>query len=235
MKVCGGNSRDAAWLTSIQTAAESWSAERVLEWADQKYGERVAIASAFGIEGIALIDITARVWRKPRVFVLDTAFLFPETIRLMEKIEARYQIAVERVRPALTPQAQVAVCGPRLWKRNPDLCCYIRKVEPLRAKLATLDAWVTSVRRDQTPERASLAKIGWDSRFQLVKINPLADWSLERVWAYVRERGLSYNPLHDRQYPSIGCTHCTRAIHTGEDLRAGRWPGSAKRECGLHA
>src|SRR5438067_6984008 len=127
MKVCGGNSRDAAWLTSIQTAAESWSAERVLEWADQKYGERVAIASAFGIEGIVLIDITARVWRKPRVFVLDTAFLFPETIRLMEKIEARYQIAVERVRPALTPQAQVAVCGPRLWKRNPDLCCYIRK------------------------------------------------------------------------------------------------------------
>jgi len=206
-----------------------------LQWADETYGERVAIASAFGVEGIALIDIASRVWRQLRVFVLDTAFLFPETCRLVEQVESRYGISVERVRPELTPESQATLCGPELWKRNPDLCCYIRKVDPLTEKLATLDAWVTSIRRDQTPERAAIAQIGWDSRFQLVKISPLAEWPIERVWAYVRERNLPYNPLHDRQYPSIGCTHCTPAVLPGEDLRAERWPESAKRECGLHA
>jgi phosphoadenosine phosphosulfate reductase len=223
-----GCSLEAEWLGSIQAAAEGWPAERILQWANETYGERVAIASAFGVEGIALIDIASRVWQQLRVFVLDTAFLFPETSRLIDEVETRYGISVERALPALTPETQAALCGPELWKRNADLCCYIRKVDPLRSKPATLSAWVTSIRRDQTPERAGIAKIGWDGRFQLVQISPLADWSIERVWAYVRERGLPYNPLHDRQYPSIGCTHCTRAVHPGEDPRAGRWPESNK-------
>jgi phosphoadenosine phosphosulfate reductase len=214
--------------------AETWSAERVLRWADDNYGSGVAIASAFGVEGIALIDMAAQVWSGLRVFVLDTAFLFPETYRLIEQVEERYGVSVERVQPALTPADQAGKCGPELWSHDPDLCCQMRKVEPLRRKLASLQAWVTSIRRDQTPERASIRKIEWDPGFHLVKVNPLADWALERVWRYIRARKLPYNPLHDRRYPSIGCTHCTQAVEAGDDPRSGRWPGFAKRECGLH-
>jgi phosphoadenosine phosphosulfate reductase len=214
--------------------AEMWSPERVLRWAEDSYGSGVAIASAFGVEGIALIDIAAQVWSGLRVFVLDTAFLFPETYRLIEQVEERYGVPVERVLPVLTPAAQAGKCGPELWNHDPDLCCQMRKVEPLRRKLAGLKAWVTSIRREQTPERAGIRKVEWDPGFQLVKINPLADWPMDRVWRYVRARKLPYNPLHDRRYPSIGCTHCTQAVEAGDDPRSGRWPGFAKRECGLH-
>jgi phosphoadenosine phosphosulfate reductase len=218
----------------VQQDAETWSAEQVLGWADETYSEHAAIASAFGVEGIALIDMASGIWRSLRVFVLDTGFLFPETYRLIEQVEQRYEIAVQRIVPPMTPAAQDRICGLELWKRNPDLCCQLRKIDPLRQKLMGLHAWVTSIRRDQTQERSSIRKIEWDRQFQLVKINPLADWSAEAVWSYVRARKLPYNPLHDRHYPSIGCTHCTRAVDAGEDPRAGRWSGFAKRECGLH-
>ncbi|HEY6764469.1 MAG TPA: phosphoadenylyl-sulfate reductase [Candidatus Sulfotelmatobacter sp.] len=200
----------------------------------QAYGERMAIASAFGVEGVALIDMAAKVWKRFHVFVLDTGFLFPETHHVIGQVEARYGVSVEHVLPALTPEAQVQSCGPDLWNHNPDLCCQLRKMEPLRRKLSGLGAWVTSIRRDQTPERAGIQKIEWDVRFGLVKINPLADWTEERVWDYVHRHQLHYNSLHDRHYTSIGCTHCTRAVQPGESPRAGRWPGFAKRECGLH-
>jgi len=219
---------------AVQQEAETWSAEQVLRWTDETYGENAAIASAFGIDGIALIDMASRTWSRLRIFILDTGFLFPETYRLIEQIEQRYKVAVQRILPAMTPAAQERISGPELWKRNPDLCCQLRKVDPLRQKLTSLQAWVTSIRRDQTPERSSIHKIQWDRQFRLVKINPLADWSAERVWSYIRARELPYNSLHDRHYPSIGCTHCTRAIAPGEGSRAGRWPGFAKRECGLH-
>jgi phosphoadenosine phosphosulfate reductase len=182
-----------------------------------------------------LVDVAAQVWKQPRIFLLDTSFLFPETYRLVEQVEQRYQISVERVLPSLTPESQAEICGPELWKRDPDLCCQIRKVEPLRRKLAELRAWTTSIRREQTPARAQATKIEWDAQFSLVKINPLADWTQEMVWQYIRAQRLPYNPLHDLHYLSIGCTHCTRAVQPGEDARAGRWPGFAKQECGLHA
>lgn len=230
----GSGLHEASWVHA-SVEAEDWPPERVLLWAGHKYGDEVAIASAFGIEGIALIDMAAQVWRRLRVFVLDTGFLFPETYRLIEKVEQRYNICVERVLPALTPEAQALGCGPALWGSDPNRCCHLRKVEPLRGRLATLQAWVTSIRRDQTPERAGIHKIDWDEMFHLIKINPLADWSLDRVWRYVRSRDLPYNPLHDRGFPSIGCVYCTRAVAPGESPRAGRWPGFAKSECGLHA
>ncbi len=219
----------------LQVRAESWTAEQVLQWAFEAYGCDVAIASAFGAEGIVLIDLAAHVWPRPRVFLLDTSFLFPETCRLIEQVERRYGFSVERVLPSLAPEAQAELCGAELWKRDPDLCCLIRKVEPLQRKLAELRAWTTSIRREQTPARAQAKKIEWDLQFSLVKINPLADWSHERVWQYIRARQLPYNPLHDLHYPSIGCTHCTRAVEPGENARAGRWSGFAKQECGLHA
>jgi phosphoadenosine phosphosulfate reductase len=143
-------------------------------------------------------------------------------------------VTIERVFPLLTPEEQARVYGEALWKRNPDLCCNARKVEPLRRKLSQLDAWITSIRRDQTAARAGVRKIQWDEKFDLVKINPLADWTSKQVWRYIVAHDVPYNSLHDQNYPSIGCTHCTRAIRAGEDPRAGRWPGFAKTECGLH-
>jgi phosphoadenosine phosphosulfate reductase len=219
----------------IYEAMEQSSPEDILRWAFATFGEHVEIASAFGAEGIVLLDIAAKVKPDLRVFTLDTGFLFPETLRLMEKIEARYGITIERIKPQLTPAEQEIRYGPALWSRDPDACCNLRKIEPLRRKLSRLGAWITSIRRDQTAARASAAKVEWDAKFQLMKINPLADWSSDRVWNYIRENRLSYNPLHDRNYPSIGCTHCTRSVRPGEDPRAGRWAGFAKTECGLHA
>lgn len=221
-------------MKQLKAAAETWSAERVLNWAFDTFEDKVAISTALGNGGMVMIDIASKVHRKFRVFTLDTEFLFPETYNLMDQLERRYGIAIERAYPLLSPEEQERVHGPALWQHNPDRCCDLRKVEPLRRKLGELQAWITSIRRDQTSGRASAGKIEWDENFGLVKINPIADWSSRQVWQYIREHDLPYNPLHDLGYPSIGCTHCTRAVQPGEDERAGRWPGLSKTECGLH-
>jgi phosphoadenosine phosphosulfate reductase len=214
--------------------AETWSAEEVLEWAFQTFGTGVEIASGFGAEGVALIDMSARLRTGVRVFVLDTGFLFPETYALISEIEERYGIRIERVQPAITLEQQAQQLGAALWKRNPDQCCHLRKVEPLRKKLSGLQAWIAAIRREQTPDRAHARKLEWDTKFGLVKVNPIADWTADMVWEYIRANDVPYNPLHDRNYPSIGCTHCTRPVALGEEPRAGRWSGLAKTECGLH-
>ena len=218
----------------IHQLVEQWSPEDLLRWAFVTFGGYVEIASGFGPEGIALIDIAARVQPEFRVFTLDTDFLFPETYDLMQRIEKRYRIRVERLKSAMTPDEQERLHGSALWERDPDACCNLRKVEPLRNKLSHLRAWVTSIRREQTPARAGALKVEWDAKFHLVKINPLADWTAGKVWKYIHDHDLPYNPLHDRGYPSIGCTHCTRSVQPGEDARAGRWSGFNKTECGLH-
>jgi phosphoadenosine phosphosulfate reductase len=219
---------------AIVVDAESWSAGEVIEWGFARFGERIEMASGFGAEGMALLDIAVRVRPGLRLFTTDTDFFFPETYRLIDKVERRYGIRVERLYPDQTPEQQAAEHGDELWKRNPDLCCHLRKVEPLRRKLATLDAWITAIRREQTKARAGARKVEWDETHGLVKLNPLADWTHEQVWAYIRENDVPYNALHDRGYPSIGCTHCTRAVRAGEDSRAGRWAGMEKTECGIH-
>ena len=221
-------------VKTLQIAAETWNPERVLRWAFDTFGAAVAISSAFGVEGMAVIDIAAGVRKDFRVFTLDTEFLFPETYNLMDQVEQRYGIAIERVYSLISAEEQERVHGQALWTRNPDECCDLRKVEPLRRKLGELRAWVTSIRRDQTAERAGAGKIEWDEKFGLVKINPIADWSSKQVWQYIREHDVPFNPLHERNFPSIGCTHCTRAVRPGEDDRAGRWAGLSKTECGLH-
>jgi phosphoadenosine phosphosulfate reductase len=214
--------------------AEGWSAEDVLSWAFEHFGRSMAIASAFGVEGMVLIDLASRLRPDFRVFTLDTGFFFPETYALIGETERRYGIRVERCRPALRPDEQARSLGEALWSRDPQRCCELRKIDPLRRKLSELEAWATAIRRDQTEARAWTSKVEWDSKFGLVKMNPLADWTWQQVWEYVRAHHVPYNPLHDRNYPSIGCTHCTRAIAPGDDLRAGRWPGFQKTECGLH-
>jgi phosphoadenosine phosphosulfate reductase len=219
----------------VKFSAESWKPEEVLAWAFSTYGDDVALATGMGVEGMALLDIAHRLNPNVKVFTGDTEFLFPETYDLIDRVEEHYGIRIERLYSELTPEDQERVYGKALWARDPDKCCDLRKVEPLRRKLVTLDAWVTAVRRDQTATRAGIRKVDWDAKFNLVKISPLADWTREAVWSYVVKHGVPYNILHDRNYPSIGCMHCTRAVMPGEDQRAGRWSGFGKTECGLHA
>jgi phosphoadenosine phosphosulfate reductase len=210
-------------VAGLQGEAETWKPEQALRWGLSRFGPSLAIASSFGAEDVVLIDIASSLASKFRVFTLDTDFLFPETYALIEEVEARYGIEVEHTRSEFTPEAQAAQYGPALWSSQPDTCCQLRKVEPLKKKLAGLDAWVTGVRRDQAPTRANTPKLAWDSKFGLVKLNPLADWNWSQVWDYIRANQVPYNPLHDRDYPSIGCTYCTRPVKPGEDPRAGRW------------
>ena len=222
-------------VTAQQQAAESWDAARLIKWGLERFGSNLAIASSFGAEDVVLVELAARAGIPYRVFTLDTDFLFPETYALIEGTEKLYGIHIERTRPQLTPAEQAAKHGDALWSREPNLCCSIRKVEPLKNILSSLDAWITGIRRDQTPQRANAKKIDWDAGFGLVKINPLADWTSGRVWEFIRENKIPYNALHDNHYPSIGCTYCTRQVMPGEDPRAGRWSGFTKTECGLHA
>lgn len=221
-------------LHDLKLQAEKWSAEEVLGWAFKSYPGKIGIASGFGVEGMVLIDIASRITKNLHVFTLDTEFLFPETYTLIDRVEQRYGIQVERLYSELTPEQQERIYGPALWSRTPDQCCDMRKVEPLRKKLASLDAWIAAIRREQSSARADAGKIQWDNKFQLVKVNPLADWTKQDIWNYIFQHDVPYNPLHDQNYPSIGCTHCTRAVLPGEDSRAGRWAGFAKTECGLH-
>ena len=222
-------------LDLLKLQAETWPAEEVLRWALAKFGQNIAIASGFGVEGMALIDLASRLTPHLRIMTLDTEFLFPETYELIERTEKRYGIRVERIYSALRPEEQAQSHGPALWARDPDQCCNLRKVEPLRRKLSQLQAWGTAIRREQSSARAHAHKIEWDRKFHLVKINPIVDWTAKQVWTYIFEHDVPYNPLHDQNYPSIGCIHCTRSIRPGEDARAGRWSGFQKTECGLHA
>jgi len=222
-------------IAAVQPAAEAWTPQHALAWAFETFGNRVAISSAFGAEGMVLIDMASRMRRDFRLFTIDTEFLFPETYNLMDRIEEKYGISIERVYSVLSPEEQERIHGAALWSRDPDRCCNLRKVEPLRRKLRELEAWITSIRREQTIARAQAHKLEWDAKFGLVKINPIAHWTSKQVWRYIHDHRVPYNPLHDRSFPSIGCTHCTRAVGAGEDARAGRWPGFAKTECGLHA
>ena len=223
-----------ASLSLTTEDAEAFAAEDLIHFALQSFGGDLAIASSFGAEDMVLIDVAAKTGLPFRLFTLDTDFLFPETYALIEEVESRYGVTVERSRAALTPNEQALVHGEALWTREPDRCCAIRKVEPLKAKLRTLKAWITGIRRDQAPTRANAKKLEWDEKFELWKFNPLADWTSDDVWGYVRAGSIPYNVLHDRNYPSIGCTWCTRPVNPGEDPRAGRWAGFGKTECGLH-
>jgi phosphoadenosine phosphosulfate reductase len=221
-------------IKDVPPNTEQWSTEKILGWAFDTFGRDIAISSAFGAEGMALIDMASRIRPDFRLFTIDTEFLFPETYSLMDQIENRYGIRIEKVFSLLPPEEQERQHGMALWKRDPDACCDLRKVEPLRRKLSELRAWITSIRRDQTSARAGVGKIEWDTKFGLLKINPLAGWSSKEVWRYLHHHKVPYNELHDKNFPSIGCTHCTRAIRPGEAPRAGRWAGFAKTECGLH-
>jgi phosphoadenosine phosphosulfate reductase len=196
---------------------------------------RITFATGFGAEGCVIIDHIARAKLPIDLFTLDTGLLFAETYELWRRLEDRYGVTIRAVRPAETVAQQAATLGDALWTRDPDRCCERRKIEPLRGELARFDAWITAIRREQTPERADAQVVERDRKFGLTKINPLVTWTHDDVWAYVYANDVPVSTLHDRGYPSIGCQPRTSAVVPGENLRAGRWRGAGKRECGLHA
>ncbi|MBI4531119.1 MAG: phosphoadenylyl-sulfate reductase [Candidatus Latescibacteria bacterium] len=206
----------------------------VLSWAHSEFGDRIALATSFGAEGAALIDMVLRVAPTLKIFYLDTDLLFEETYQTRDNLAERYNMTFITQPASLSLKEQDARYGEHLWERDPDLCCYLRKVKPLKQILQPLDAWMTAIRRDQSPTRANIGVVERDKKFGLIKVNPLACWNGKQVWRYIVDRNIPYNPLHDQGYPSIGCWPCTTAVIPGEDPRAGRWRGSQKKECGLH-
>ena len=216
---------------SLQLPAdvEALTPEEVLGFVLEHFPGRVSLACSFQKEEAVLLEMLFALEPKARVFALDTHVLFPETYAVWREVERRYGTKIEVYEgPSLGRQA--AVHGDELWRSKPDLCCSIRKVEPLNRALADLDAWITGLRRDQSPARANAPKLGWDEQHELWKANPLAAWTDEDCLAYIEERDLPVNALHEQGYASIGCTHCTQP---GAG-REGRWAGTAKIECGLH-
>ena len=208
---------------------EDLSADEVVRWALDRFHPQIALACSFQQEESVLLDLLFADRPDARVFALDTHVLFPATYALWTDTEQRYSTTIERFEgPTLADQA--AEHGDELWARDPNACCAIRKVEPLSRALSGLDAWITGVRREQSPTRAGTRKVEWDAKHGLWKISPLADWTDRDVWRRINDRDLPYNPLHDEGYASIGCTHCTLP---GAG-RAGRWAGDDKTECGLH-
>jgi phosphoadenosine phosphosulfate reductase len=213
---------------------EGATAEDALYFAADRYAPRIGFATGFGPEGLVLIDLIARHRLPIRIFTIDTGLLFPETSALWRRLEERYGVEIEGVRPVLTIEQQAGLHGARLWERDPDQCCTLRKLEPLRAALQGLDAWVAAIRREQTADRSHARALEWDHRFGLVKVNPLVSWSQAQVWEYLWANDIPFNPLHAQGYPSIGCAPCTSPVAPGEAPRAGRWRARAKTECGLH-
>jgi phosphoadenosine phosphosulfate reductase len=206
----------------------------ILRWAVSAFHPRLTMASAFGAEGCCLIHMVAEIEPAIHVFNLETGYQFPETLELRERIRERYGIEVELVRPELTVAEYEAKHGGPLYRRRPDQCCHDRKIVPLRRALAGYDAWVSAIRRDQTADRALATVVQWDAKFDRVKINPLLHWTRRDVWNFIVAHDVPYNPLHDRGYPSIGGWPCTASVAASADERAGRWAGTAKKECGLH-
>jgi phosphoadenosine phosphosulfate reductase len=225
-----------------RAAMESWSPGEILTWAIGKFHPRLALSCSFGNpEGLVLLDMMHRIEPSSRVYVLDTGRLYQETYDLIDRVRDRYDVAVEVVLPEAEPiQKMVREHGMNLFYESLEkrrLCCALRKVEPNRRYLAELDAYVTGLRRSQNVTREDAAKVQADeANGGILKLNPLADWSDDDVWSYVRAHGVPTHRLHREGFPSVGCAPCTRAIKAGEDPRAGRWwwEQADTKECGLH-
>lgn len=208
----------------------------VLGWAFREYGNEIVYACSFGIEGIVLIDLISKVKKDARVIFLDTHLHFKETYDLIEKVKKRYPaLNIKIIEPVLTLEEQANKFGERLWEREPNECCHIRKVQPLAEALIEIPAWISGIRREQSEARRNTNYINKDVKFQSIKICPLIDWTLDEIWTYVKLHELDYNELHDRGFPSIGCEMCTLPATDPTDERSGRWVQFEKTECGLHS
>jgi phosphoadenosine phosphosulfate reductase len=225
----------AEQIAEASRRLEGKSPQDILRWAVDTFFPKLTMATAFGAEGCCIIHMLAAIEPRVRVFNLETGYQFKETLELRERLKERYGIEVEYVRPDTTVEEYERLHNGPLYKDRPDQCCHDRKIIPLRRAVVGYDAWISSIRRDQTTHRAKAEAVMWDAKFNLVKVNPLLGWNRKDVWDFVLNHDIPYNPLHDQGYPSIGCWPCTQPVLSdGADERAGRWSGTAKKECGLH-
>jgi phosphoadenosine phosphosulfate reductase len=208
------------------------AAEDVIVWAAETFGSRLCITSS--MTDAVIVDLVSRHAPGIDVLFLDTGYHFAETIGTRDAVSAVYPVNVINVTPPTTVAEQDAELGPKLYARNPDLCCYLRKVVPLEKSLEPYDAWITGVRREETGTRTATQVVQWDAKRQMVKVNPIVEWTAKDVDDYIADRGVLVNPLVYDGYPSIGCSTCTVRVKPGEDPRSGRWAGTAKTECGIH-
>jgi phosphoadenosine phosphosulfate reductase len=230
------------FLSGVSVEARSAELERAgwqasLQAALELFGARAVVSTAFGATGLCLIHAAQQIDPRVQVYTIDTGFLFEETKALAETWRVERALRLRTVLPVLSTDAQATEHGDRLWERDPDRCCAIRKKEPNARALADADLWITALRRDGSAARSATPMLQWatlPSGRRLLKLAPLVTWTSKDVWRYIHANALPYNPLHDRGYPSVGCTHCTSAVGAGEDERAGRWRGRTKTECGLH-
>lgn len=220
----------AEWAREL----EGSSPEAIIRFAWQRFGPSLAVSTQFGVEGCTLLHRVAQYAPEARIFTIDTGLLFAETYELADRLESQLGIHIERIRPAASVGAQAVEHGPNLWERDPDLCCTLRKVAPMQQVLEGMGAWLTAVRREQSPTRRNMPVVQWDASFGLVKFAPLAATTSDEIRAYVEEHAIPTNPLRALGYPSLGCLTCTRPVAEGEDPRAGRWWRTTKTECGLH-
>ena len=228
-----------AEVAALSQEFESASANEILRWAFEQFGCSAAIGTSFQGAGLVAIHHAVSAGLPLPVFTIDTGLLFPETLELKARLEAYFGIVIESLVPERTVEEQAQDIAPELWLSSPDLCCTLRKVEPLQKKLNQLDAWVVGLRREQSAGRAQiqileLYEFDRLREKNILKVNPLARWSRDEVWDYIRHHGIPYNPLMDRGFRSIGCFPCTRVVLSGQDDRAGRWTGFDKSECGIH-
>jgi phosphoadenosine phosphosulfate reductase len=220
-------------LSLTEADVEALTAEDVLGWASDEFGDRLCLSCSWQKQSSVLLHMASELGLDVDVIELDTHLFFKETYETRERLVRRYGLSL--IRPEIVTIAeQHRREGPNLWEREPDRCCHIRKVEPLLRALEPYDAWVSGIRRDQSPSRAGIGKVERSERYDVWKIQPLADWSEEDVWRYIADNDIPYNPLHDSGYRSIGCIPCTRPTRPDEEERAGRWAGSDKLECGIH-
>jgi phosphoadenosine phosphosulfate reductase len=218
---------------------ENSPTDQVIAWTFERFADqRMIMTTSFGMEGCALIDMYARHKKPLDVVYLDTMFFFPETYALRDRMARRYpHLNFVNRGTTLTPEEQEREFGPELWKNNPTLCCKIRKVDPMYPVMAGADVWITGLRKSQSATRAGIRVIDWDWKYQVLKISPIANWERAQIWEYIKKHDVPYNELHERGYPTVGCTHCTTPVEgskLGEYSRAGRWSTSEKTECGLH-
>ncbi len=221
-------------LAEQSVRLESATPEEILQWAIDRFKDRFTMATAFGPEGMTILEMLSRIAPTTWVFNLDTGYQFQETLELRDRVAEKYGIEVELLRPPESVEAYEKANGGPVYLTEPNRCCGDRKIAVLRRAAFGMYAWASAIRRDQSPDRAVSPIIGWDKKFHLVKVSPLANWTKKEVWDRIWQREIPYNPLHDKGFTSIGCWPCTRAVTFGEDERAGRWSGTEKTECGLH-
>lgn len=215
---------------------ESATPEEIIAWGIERFAPYLTMATGFGPEGCVILSMLAKIAPETYVFNLETGYQFQETLELRDRIAEMYGIEVDLLQPELSVAEYESQHGGPLYKTNPNQCCFDRKIKVLERAAAGMHAWMSGIRRDQSADRAQAAIVGWDKRFGLVKISPLANWTKKDVWKRITDESVPYNPLHDQGFPSIGCWPCTRAVEAGEtDDRAGRWSGMRKTECGLHS